>query len=51
VKTVSVYDMTGKKVDVKWEGTTVDVRNLVNGAYMITVETSKETQSQKFIKK
>lgn len=51
VKSVAVYDMSGKKVEVKLNGNSIDVKNLENGAYMISIETNKEIQSLKFIKK
>lgn len=51
VKSVSVFDMSGKKVDVKLEGNTVDVKHLESGAYMINIETKNDVQSLKFIKK
>jgi hypothetical protein len=51
VKSVVVYDMSGKKVATKLEGTSIDVRNLEKGAYTIAIETNKETQTKKFIKK
>lgn len=51
VKSVSVFDMSGKKVDVKLEGNTVDVKHLESGAYMINIETKNDIQSLKFIKK
>ncbi|WP_187478085.1 T9SS type A sorting domain-containing protein [Amniculibacterium sp. G2-70] len=51
LKSVSVFDMSGKKMDVKLNGTSVDVKALRSGAYMISVETNKESQSLKFIKK
>ncbi|WP_124641715.1 T9SS-dependent choice-of-anchor J family protein [Amniculibacterium aquaticum] len=51
LKSVSVFDMSGKKMDLKLNGTSVDVKALRSGAYMISVETNKGSQSLKFIKK
>jgi hypothetical protein len=51
IKAVSLVDMTGRKVEVKLNGSQVDVRSLTAGTYLITVETKEGTSTQKFIKK
>ena len=51
IKDVTVTDMTGKKIDVKLVGTSIDVENLPIGRYFITVETNNGVFSDKFIKK
>lgn len=51
INSVSVVDMTGRKVEVKLNGSQVDVRSLTAGTYLITVETKEGTSTQKFIKK
>jgi len=51
INAVSVVDMTGRKIEVKMNGSQVDVRSLSTGTYLITVETKEGTSTQKFIKK
>ncbi|TXF79100.1 T9SS type A sorting domain-containing protein [Chryseobacterium sp.] len=51
VNSVSVYDIAGRKIDVKLKDNTVNVKSLQSGTYIITVETSKGKISEKFIKK
>lgn len=51
VKSILVYDMAGRAIDVKVADKTVDVRNLETGAYLISIETSKGKSTEKFIKK
>ena len=48
---VSVYDMSGKKVEVKLSNNSVNVRNLESGTYMINIETTTGKSTEKFIKK
>lgn len=43
--------MTGRKVDVKLNGSQVDVRSLPAGTYLISVETKDGVSTEKFIKK
>lgn len=51
INAVSVVDMTGRKVDVKLNGTQVDVRSLPIGTYLINIETKDGISTEKFIKK
>lgn len=51
INAVSVVDMTGRKVDVKLNGTQVDVRSLPAGTYLINIETKDGISTEKFIKK
>ena len=51
IKTITVFDMTGKIMDVKFADKKADVRNLQTGAYIISVETTKGKTTEKFIKK
>ncbi|REC52249.1 hypothetical protein DRF62_15825 [Chryseobacterium piscium] len=51
INSVSVVDITGKKVNVKLDGDKVDVRSLPAGTYLINVETKDGISTEKFIKK
>ncbi|WP_209390041.1 T9SS type A sorting domain-containing protein [Chryseobacterium sp. RR2-3-20] len=51
INAVSVVDMAGRKVDVKLNGSQVDVRSLSTGTYLINVETKDGISTEKFIKK
>ncbi|MCX8523417.1 T9SS type A sorting domain-containing protein [Chryseobacterium formosus] len=51
VISVSVVDLTGKKANVRLEGTQVDVRSLPAGTYLINVGTKDGISTEKFIKK
>ncbi|MCD1117036.1 T9SS-dependent choice-of-anchor J family protein [Chryseobacterium turcicum] len=51
INSVSVVDITGKKVNVKLENDKVDVRSLPAGTYLINVETKDGITTEKFIKK
>lgn len=51
INSVSVVDITGKKVNVKLEDGKIDVRSLPAGIYLINVETKDGISTEKFIKK
>lgn len=51
INSVSVFDISGKKVNVKLDGDKVDVRSLPAGTYLINVETKDGISTEKFIKK
>lgn len=51
INSVSVVDVTGRKVNVKLDGNKVDVRSLSAGTYLINVETKDGISTEKFIKK
>lgn len=50
VVSVTVYDLTGRNVNAKFDGTAVDVKSLAKGTYMVSVNTGAEVNVQKFIK-
>ncbi len=51
IKSVSVYDMSGKNIRVNIIDNIVDVKALNSGTYIINIETDNERISEKFIKK
>ncbi|MCG2792928.1 MAG: T9SS type A sorting domain-containing protein [Weeksellaceae bacterium] len=51
VKSVEVYDFSGKKIKANLTENKVDVSNLAKGTYLININTGVEVQTQKFIKK
>lgn len=51
IRSVDVFDLSGKKVSVRHNGNTVDIRSLQNGTYLLTVETANGSFTEKFIKK
>lgn len=51
INSISVVDLTGRKVNVKLDGDKVDVRSLPAGTYLINVETKDGISTEKFIKK
>jgi len=51
IKSISVYDMFGRKMNAKVTGEKVDVKHFLSGTYVIDIETSLGKSSQKFIKK
>ncbi|MBO6184659.1 MAG: T9SS type A sorting domain-containing protein [Chryseobacterium sp.] len=51
INSVSVVDITGKKINVKLENDKVDVKSLPAGIYLINVETKDGISIEKFIKK
>lgn len=51
VDQVTVYDISGKKINVSLFDNKVDVRNLPSGAYIISIETKEGKTTKKFIKK
>lgn len=52
LKSVKIFDATGKKAaDAKMNNNIVDVRNLTKGVYVLAIETDKDVQTLKFIKK
>ncbi|WP_375181676.1 choice-of-anchor J domain-containing protein [Chryseobacterium sp.] len=48
---IEVFDIAGKKVDVKLEGDKINVKHLNAGSYIISIESKGNKISQKFIKK
>lgn len=48
---VSVFDISGKNVNVKSDGDKIDVRSLPPGTYLINIETKDGVSTEKFIKK
>src|SRR5690606_26998446 len=51
IKSATVFDMSGKKINVNVRDAKVDVSTLQSGNYIITVETDKGEFTDKFIKK
>ncbi len=51
IKAISISDMSGRKMDVKLNGNSVDVRSLQTGTYLISIETATGKSTEKFIKK
>ncbi|MFC6267958.1 T9SS type A sorting domain-containing protein [Frigoriflavimonas asaccharolytica] len=51
IKSVTIFDMAGRKMDVKILDSKIDVKNLDAGGYLISVETTKGISTEKFIKK
>ncbi|MEJ5049327.1 M43 family zinc metalloprotease [Chryseobacterium culicis] len=51
IKSITVYDMSGRKMNAKVIGDKVDVKHFQSGTYLIDIETSLGKSSQKFIKK
>ncbi|UHO40038.1 T9SS type A sorting domain-containing protein [Chryseobacterium capnotolerans] len=51
IQHVEVYDLMGKKINIKLDGEKVDVRNLSPGVYWLNIETEARNFTEKFIKK
>ncbi|WP_165571868.1 T9SS type A sorting domain-containing protein [Chryseobacterium sp. JM1] len=51
IKSIELYDSTGKKVQAIVENNKVEVRNLPAGLYLINIKTENGNFSEKFIKK
>lgn len=48
---VSVFDISGKNLNLKLDGDIMDVRHLPAGTYLIVIETKQGKTTEKFIKK
>jgi len=51
IKSISVSDLTGRKINVKLDDGKVDVRSIPSGVYVIAVETAEGITTENFIKK
>lgn len=51
IKSITVFDSSGRKVNVNASEHTVYVKSLTPGTYLINIETDKTTITEKFIKK
>ena len=51
IKHVSIFDLSGKEIDVKMENNKIDVSKLIKGNYIISILTEKGKVSKKLIKK
>ncbi|MCU7613787.1 T9SS type A sorting domain-containing protein [Chryseobacterium sp. GMJ5] len=51
ISNIEVFDVAGRKMDIKADNNKVDVRNLTSGSYMITFENREGKTTEKFIKK
>lgn len=50
-ESISIIDITGRPIkNVKFINNTIDVHNLANGIYFITVKTNLGTQTKRFVK-
>jgi len=50
VISAEVFDITGKNIPVKYDGTSLDVRSLPKGTYLVKLKFGTEVNVQKFIK-
>ncbi len=50
IKSVTVFDMTGRKVEAEFKNDVLDVKGLQTGTYIINVETTDGKFSERFIK-
>lgn len=48
---IEIFDVSGKKVNVKLDRDKIEVRDLIPGTYIINIETKENKFSKKFIKK
>lgn len=51
ISAVSVTDLTGRNLNIKYDSKKVDVRNLPAGTYILSIETENGISTEKFIKK
>ncbi|WP_185117554.1 T9SS type A sorting domain-containing protein [Chryseobacterium sp. PMSZPI] len=51
IKSITISDTTGKKIETIWNGTNIDVRHLPSGIYWISVEIGDRKYTEKIIKK
>ena len=51
ISSVEVFDISGKKIQADFDGTSVDVKKLEKGSYIIKINGQEGTSTQKFIKK
>lgn len=51
VLSVSVYDMSGKKLETPYKENKINVSSLTPGNYIVNIKTKKQSVSRKFIKK
>ncbi|QQV03829.1 MULTISPECIES: T9SS type A sorting domain-containing protein [Chryseobacterium] len=51
VNSISIVDINGRKINVKDNENQIDVRDLVPGVYLISIETQQGITTRKFIKK
>lgn len=51
IKSLAVYDATGRKIEVTASGSKIDVSYLKPGIYLLTVETTSRVHTSKFIVK
>ncbi len=51
IKSVTVFDMSGRKVKASFENNVLNVKDLQTGTYVINVETAEGKFSERFIKK
>lgn len=51
INKAEIFDMSGRKMNVNLNGSSMDVKNLNPGAYIINIETKEGKTTEKFIKK
>lgn len=51
IKYIEVYDLSGKRVEVKLNENQIDVRSLPAGEYLLSIKTEGRNLTEKFIKK
>ncbi|AZA83842.1 hypothetical protein C1637_13585 [Chryseobacterium lactis] len=51
INKAEIFDMSGRKIDLRLDGNKIDVKSLNPGSYIINVETKEGKTSSKFIKK
>lgn len=51
IKSVRVFDVSGRKINLRYDGNVLDVMNLEKGTYILTIQTDQNTFSKEFIKK
>ncbi|REC76386.1 hypothetical protein DRF60_13535 [Chryseobacterium elymi] len=51
IKNIEIFESAGKKIQLRLENDTIDVRNLPAGTYLINIRTEYGNFSEKFIKK
>lgn len=51
IKSIRIFELSGKTIDAKLKGKTVDIKNLPKGIYILNIETENGIISKKIIKK
>lgn len=51
INSISIYDMSGKKMSAELKGNSIDLQGFNSGSYLIEIQTKEGNISEKFIKK